>query len=196
MNYFNHLKTVLTHKKWVNKYCKMAGIPWRGIKHDLSKFSNIEFKESCKYWTGNRSPIDNCKDENGYSKAWQHHKGRNTHHWEYWIDNIGDGHPNAILMPYEDCVEMICDFLGAARAYMGSNFTYTKEYEWWLEKRKHVLMHPVVKEFVDVVFIFLKKYHTNPKAIINEEFLSGTYKQLVQQYRTEHPHDWQKGPSL
>ena len=111
MNYFNHLKTVLTHKKWVNRYCRMAGIPWRGIKHDLSKFSNIEFKESCKYWTGNRSPIDNCKDENGYSKAWQHHKGRNTHHWEYWIDNIGDGHPNAILMPYEDCVEMIFDFI-------------------------------------------------------------------------------------
>ena len=99
-------------------------------------------------------------------------------------------------MPYEDCVEMICDFLGAARAYMGSNFTYTKEYEWWLEKRKHVLMHPVVKEFVDVILVFLKKYHTNPKAIINEEFLSGTYNQLVQQYRSEHPHDWQKGPSL
>lgn len=68
-NYINHLNTVLTHKKYVFKYCKMAGIPWRGIKHDLSKFTPIEFIKSAHYWTGNRSPIDNCKDINGFSKA-------------------------------------------------------------------------------------------------------------------------------
>ena len=28
-NYINHLNTVLTHKKYVFKYCKMAGISGR-----------------------------------------------------------------------------------------------------------------------------------------------------------------------
>ena len=26
------------------------------------------------------------KEIQGYSLAWQHHKGHNPHHWEYWLD--------------------------------------------------------------------------------------------------------------
>ena len=29
---------------------------------------------------------------------------------------------------------MICDYLGAARAYMGKNFSYKTEYAWWQKK--------------------------------------------------------------
>ena len=32
----------------------------------MSKFSYIEFSESIKYYTRDRSPIENCKDENHY----------------------------------------------------------------------------------------------------------------------------------
>lgn len=83
-NIKNHLKTVLTHKKYVMKYCFKAGLYWQGIVHDLSKFSPTEFWESVKYYQGTRSPIDACKEENGMSLAWLHHKGRNKHHYEYW----------------------------------------------------------------------------------------------------------------
>lgn len=38
-----HFKTVLTHKYYVFKNCVVAGMPLRGILHDLSKFSPIEF---------------------------------------------------------------------------------------------------------------------------------------------------------
>jgi hypothetical protein len=151
-HFWNHLNTILTHKKYVFKYCCIAGIPWRGIKHDMSKFSPIEFNESIKYWSGDRSPIDNCKDVNGYSVAWQHHKGRNTHHWEYWIDNIDngeEGHPTAILMPFEDCLEMICDYLGAGNAYQGDKWSPKSQLDWWNWKKKHCLMHPVVYAFVE-----------------------------------------------
>lgn len=68
-NIINHFKTVCKHKYYVGKYCFIAGIPWRGIKHDLSKFSPIEFFEGAKYYQGDRSPIDACKEINGYSKA-------------------------------------------------------------------------------------------------------------------------------
>lgn len=26
------------------------------------------------------------REDKGYSAAWLHHKGRNKHHYEYWID--------------------------------------------------------------------------------------------------------------
>ena len=42
----NHWKTIHTHRKWARNYCFLAGIPWRGLFHDLSKYSPIEFFES------------------------------------------------------------------------------------------------------------------------------------------------------
>ena len=78
---WEHFKLITTHKTYVFRNCVKAGIIWRGIKHDLSKYSPTEFKESIKYFTGTDSPINACKKANGWSKAWMHHKGRNTHHF-------------------------------------------------------------------------------------------------------------------
>ena len=74
-NIIKHFKLICTHKKYVFLNCKKAGLFWAGIKHDLSKFSPIEFLESVKYYDGTKSPIDVCKQKHGYSKAWLHHKG-------------------------------------------------------------------------------------------------------------------------
>lgn len=128
-----HFKKILQHKYWVFKYCCKCGLVWRGIKHDLSKFSPTEFFESVKYYKGTSSPIDECKKINGVSYAWQHHKGRNDHHYEYWIDNIDNG-GTMIEMPVDCAVEMLCDFLAAGRAYSGEKFTYKGELKWWIDK--------------------------------------------------------------
>lgn len=147
-NTFRHLGKILKHKYWVFYYCCKAGIPWRGIKHDMSKFSPTEFWESVRYYQGTRSPIDACKEDKGVSKAWMHHKGRNTHHYEYWQDNFDKG-GQPVQMPYKDAVEMLCDYLGAGRAYMGKDFTYQKEYEWWGNKiSKPIAMHPNTLDFI------------------------------------------------
>ena len=139
MNYiqkfFGHLKTVTKHKYWVWYYMNKCGLKWgwRGLWHDMSKFSPTEFWESVKYYSGTRSPIDACKEDKGVSMAWMHHKGRNPHHYEYWMDNFDKGgEPKE--MPWRYKVEMICDYLAAGRAYMGKNFSYKAEYEWWLKK--------------------------------------------------------------
>ena len=87
LNVFRHIKTVMTHKFYVFIFACKAGIPFRGLVHDMSKFSPSEFFESVKYYQGNGSPISAAKKENGYSKAWLHHKGRNKHHWQYWYDS-------------------------------------------------------------------------------------------------------------
>lgn len=150
-NFFGHLKTILTHKYWVFYYCYRCDIPWQGLKHDLSKFSPIEFFESVKYWSGTSSPIDASKKANGHSMAWLHHKGRNKHHYEYWQDNFNNG-GTPIQMPFKYATEMLCDFLGAGRAYMKDNFTFQKEYEWWRSKiNQPIAMHPQTKLFIDMI---------------------------------------------
>ena len=61
-------------------------------------------------------------------------------------------------MPFIYAVEMLCDYLGAARAYWGKDFTYAAEYNWWREKRKIAKMHPDTKNFITYVLRELAKY--------------------------------------
>ena len=149
MKWFKHLKTVLTHKYWVWTFGRKFGIGWQTFWHDMSKFNPIEFGESVKYWTGTRSPIDVCKEKNGVSMAWMHHKGRNPHHYEYWQDNFDmGGHP--VKMPDKYRKEMLCDYLAAGRAYKGKAFTLHDEYAWWRNKKsKPLAMHPSTFEYID-----------------------------------------------
>ena len=188
-NIFNHWKTVRTHRKWVRRYCFRAGIPWRGLTHDLSKYSPIEFLESARYWVGTSSPINEAKKDLGISYAWQHHKGRNTHHWAYWVDKISEGsyvHP----MPENDFIEMVCDFLGAGRAYSGKNFTYKGEYEWWQKdkEKNNKGMNEVNKKMIDIIFSDLaiaenpeahnmtREMVLTPEELINSDYIRTVYR--------------------
>lgn len=152
-NILGHWKTVRTHRKWVRYYCRLAGIRWRGWKHDLSKYSPTEFFESARYWTGISSPINEAKKQQGYSRAWLHHRGRNPHHWAYWADNFSEG-MIVYPMPRDDFVEMVCDFLAAGQAYNGIYFTYGGEHAWWLKDRErgNSGMNPKNKLMLDIIF--------------------------------------------
>lgn len=147
----NHFNKIRTHRKWVRHYGKMMGLSkWQAWTHDLSKYSSIEFFESVKYYQGDRSPIDACKEANGVSYAWMHHKGRNPHHYEYWQDNFDRG-GTPVMMPYKYAIEMLCDYLAAGRAYMEDKFTYKGELEWWYKKRQNCAMHLHTKWFISLV---------------------------------------------
>lgn len=159
-----HLKTVVIHKYYVGKYCFVFGLYWRGITHDLSKFSLKEFIESCRYYTGERSPIDLCKEVNGASMAWLHHRGRNYHHWEMWVDNFQDG-MTPIKMPFDCALEMFCDFMGAGKAYWKDKFTLQSEIDWWNNKREKVIMHESTKKLIDYLFKELKYQEGNLKGM-------------------------------
>lgn len=164
-----HFKKICQHKRWVFHYCRMFGITWRGIKHDLSKFSPTEFFESAKYYVGTKSPIDVCKSVNGFSKAWLHHKGRNTHHYEHWQDNFDNG-GGPIVMPFEDSLEMLADYLGAGKAYMGIRFTFENEYNWWTNKLNNpIAMHSVNKRFITLCLRNLMKSNAKGSDIPPEQ---------------------------
>ena len=89
-NAWNHLKTITEHKWLVMQGCFKLGLYKQGILHDLSKYTPEEFWTGVLYYQGNRSPNAAEKEVVGYSRAWLHHKGRNKHHYEYWIDLEAD----------------------------------------------------------------------------------------------------------
>ena len=148
-NAIKHFK-LITHHKWVVfKLCCKVGEPWRGLMHDLSKYSITEFKASIKYYTGTHSPITGEKQEKGYSEAWLHHKGRNKHHSEYWIDYAApDVTP---IMPYKYAAEMICDKLAAGIIYQGKNWTKEYELSYWEKEKDKIQINPKMKNFVTEV---------------------------------------------
>jgi len=117
------------HKLYVMKFCFKCGIYKRGLLHDLSKFGPTEFLNSAKYYTGTRSPIDIEKEEKGYSLAWLHHRGKNPHHWEYWIDNLGSYENKPCKIPKEYIVEMLCDWISAGIVYSNKKPDYNKPYK-------------------------------------------------------------------
>ena len=85
-NGWNHFRTITKHKRAVMQGCFKVGLYRQGLMHDLSKYTPEEFRTGVLYFQGNRSPNAAEKEELGYSRAWLHHKGRNKHHYEYWID--------------------------------------------------------------------------------------------------------------
>lgn len=177
-----HFVKVNVHKFHVAKYCFAAGLYKQGILHDISKFSPVEFVESVKYYQGDSSPILAAKEDMGYSLAWQHHKGRNLHHYEYWQDDFDHGgHP--LQMPFEYALELVCDYLGAGEAYMGDAFSFQAEYDWWVDKKsKPIAMHPQTMLFVDAMLTQVKDENsTVPLRKTNAQSLYDKAEKLYQE---------------
>jgi hypothetical protein len=141
---------LITHHRWiVFKLCCKIGEPWRGFLHDLSKYSPTEFWESAKYYVGNHSPITESRKDKGYSEAWLHHKGRNKHHSQYWVDiNAPEVTP---VIPYKYAAEMICDKLAAGIIYQGKEWTKESELSYWEDEREKIEINSKTKDFITAV---------------------------------------------
>ena len=144
-----HFKTVSEHRRLVRNYCFRLGLYRQGLMHDLTKYSPTEFWRGAKYWQGTRSPNNKEREVTGVSRAWLHHKGRNKHHFEYWIDyminedgTVGfGGNP----MPKKYIAEMFCDHIAACRVYMGDKYTDASAYDYYMKgtaTRVGPLIHP------------------------------------------------------
>lgn len=118
-----HFVTITKHRHLVMKHCKKAGILSQGLLHDLSKYSPAEFIPGARYYYGTKSPNEGERKENGYSLAWMHHKVRNKHHFEYWVDyNINSKKNEPVEMPVKYVAEMFCDRVAASKIYNPSSY--------------------------------------------------------------------------
>ena len=141
-----HFKTITEHRNLVCKYCLRLGLVWQGLTHDLSKYAPVEFWRGAKYYQGNRSPNDAERMDTGMSLAWLHHKGRNRHHFEYWIDYMitPDGHVTygGNRMPLRYVAEMFCDRIAASKVYQRDAYTDASPYDYFVRSKAELLIHP------------------------------------------------------
>ncbi len=148
MHPWRHFKTITRHKWMVLKYCFRVGLYRQGLLHDLSKYSPTEFLVGCRYYQGYRSPNNGEREERGVSTAWLHHKGRNRHHFEYWVDYaLGtDTVIAGVPMPRRYIVEMVMDRISACRNYSGDTYTDAAPLEYFLKNKDRLwFMHKTTK---------------------------------------------------
>ena len=135
---WGHFSTITAHKIKVGQLCFRCGLYKQGLLHDLSKYSWVE-KE---------------KETIGYSLGWLHHKGRNKHHWEYWVDMGKDG-MQGTAMPVNYVVEMFCDRVTATKIYQKDKYTDQAPYEYYLRGRHRYMMHPDTHQLLETMLKML-----------------------------------------
>ncbi len=164
--FFAHFKTITHHRHLVMKACFSVGLYKQGLLHDLSKYSPTEFFVGVKYYQGNMSPNNAERKDKGVSLAWLHHKGRNKHHFEYWIDYGLEGNHcmTGMPMPVNYVVEMYCDRVAACKNYQKEKYTDSSALEYFERGRDKYMMND---KTYDLIYHLLKYLAENGEAATN-----------------------------
>lgn len=155
---WKHFKTITYHKILVARGCFKIGLYKQGILHDMSKYSPEEFWVGARYYQGTRSPNDAEREAKGYSAAWLHHKGRNKHHYEYWIDyskKAGPGKMLPVAMPDRYIAEMVMDRIAACKVYKGDAYTDSSPLEYYERGCQNHLMHEYTRQTLEKILRML-----------------------------------------
>lgn len=152
--HLKYLSYVLRHKWFVFVAACKLGIPWRGLVHDLSKFSPAEWFPYVEHFHGKKAKA--WRDNTGYYKptdtgdpafdvAWLHHANHNDHHWQYWTQ-VEDDQKSVKVHPMPDARrrEMLADWRGAGRA-QGKPDTLA----WYTKNRDKMLLHPDTRAWIE-----------------------------------------------
>ena len=157
MNGWRHFWTITSHKILVLKGCFRVGLYKQGILHDLSKYGWEEFRVGIRYYQGTRSPNNAEREALGYSSAWLHHKGRNKHHYEYWIDYPVEGEKvlSGMRMPEKYVVEMFVDRIAACKIYKKEKYTDHSPLEYYQAGLAYTILHEDSKKLLETLLYML-----------------------------------------
>lgn len=156
--FFGHLHTINHHRFLVMKMCFKCGMYKQGLLHDLSKYSPSEFIPSVKYYQGYRSPISKEKEVVGYSECYLHHKGRNKHHWEYWVDRLPHTTELYVFpMPYRYMLESVLDRISASKTYKKDEYTDAEPYNFFMNSMEYTLINPENAKQMSELLLYLKE---------------------------------------
>ena len=100
----------------------------------------LEFRKYGLYWRGLTHDL---------SKFWLTEFNNSVKYYR-------EGEVTIIPMPFLDCIEYICHYYVAGKAYKGKDYTYYDELLWFRNKIKpngklHMAMHPYTAEFIHSV---------------------------------------------
>ncbi|MCD8018015.1 MAG: DUF5662 family protein [Clostridiales bacterium] len=183
MDFFGHLRTINHHKVLVTKTCFRVGLYWQGLMHDLSKYSPIEFIPGVIYYQGDRSPINREKELKKCSKGWLHHKGRNPHHFEYWIDYSFAPEGAGLVgmkMSKKYVAEMVIDRICASKNYQKEKYTDRSALDYYKNGRKMML--------IDEETDFLTTYLLTMLAEKGEDYLFHYMKNVLLKHKNRDYH--------
>lgn len=161
MKTWQHFRTITYHKYLVMKGCFRVGLYWQGLTHDLSKYEPAEFWVGAKYYQGTRSPNNAEREAKGYSAAWLHHKGRNRHHYEYWIDYSMkeiEGGMQPAPMPVRYVIEMFMDRIAASKVYNKGHYTDQHPLQYFRSGKNVNLIHPKTYRQLEILLTMLAEY--------------------------------------
>ncbi len=161
MNPIGHFKTITEHKLLVMEHCFKMGLYKQGLLHDLSKYTPTEFLVGAKYYQGTRSPNNAEREEKGYSASWLHHKGRNKHHFEYWIDYSLEDTEHAMSgmrMPRKYVAEMLADRIAASKVYNRGTYTQHDPLAYFKKGKAHYMIHPKTEKELEFMLRYLDRY--------------------------------------
>ena len=162
---WQHFKTITYHRYLVAKGCFAVGLYYQGLTHDLSKYSPSEFMVGVRYYQGDRSPNNAEREEKGYSSAWLHHKGRNKHHYEYWIDYSAVEIPGGFKpaqMPRRYVVEMFMDRIAASKVYNGADYKDSDPLTYFSRGKGKGFLHPKTEALLELMLMMLARYGEKP----------------------------------
>lgn len=181
MKAIRHFITITHHKILVMQGCFRIGFYKQGLLHDMSKYSPTEFLVGCRYYKGYMSPNNAERADRGYSSAWLHHKGRNKHHLEYWIDYaVSNGDDKAhtkmegMKMPIRYVCEMFIDRVSASKNYQKEKYTDKSALEYYEKSVDHYMIHPDTKAMLEYLLVMLSvKGEEYTYSYIKKEVLKG-----------------------
>ena len=157
MKALEHFKTITHHRHLVMGYCFKLGLYKQGLLHDLSKYAPVEFLVGCRYYQGDRSPNNAEREATGVSMAWLHHKGRNKHHFEYWIDFAINPREGLVGMPMPTryVLEMFCDRISASKNYNRDTYNDSFPLAYYNKNKDYYVMHPDTRELLEKLLTML-----------------------------------------
>ena len=134
--HLQYLAYLLRHKALVLGECARCGLRRRGLVHDLSKFRPSEWGPYVERFHGDGGGGE------AFSRAWQHHANRNSHHWQYWV--MGSvGKDRVLDMPAQDVREMVADWIAMGRARS------TCARQWYESNRGQMVLSPRTQQEVE-----------------------------------------------
>lgn len=174
MHIWGHFSTITKHRNMVMRLCFKIGLYRQGLLHDLSKYSFTEFWRGCRYFQGNRSPNNYEREVTGVSLSWLHHKGRNRHHFEYWLDydKNNPGGVVGMIMPRRYISEMFCDRVAACRVYEKGDYSDSSAAEFYYKGLGRYLMNQKTRNELSFLLEMLSvKGEGETLAYIKNEYL-------------------------
>lgn len=182
-NAIGHMKTINHHKKLVMQGCFRLGLYGQGLLHDLSKYTWPELRIGIRYFRDDQSPHNGEREKYGYSTAWLHHKGRNKHHAEYWIDYTTgpDKHVAGMKMPVKYLIEMFVDRISASKNYRADEYKDTDPLEYYEKRKSYMIVHDDTRRQLEFLLHMLaEKGEDETFAYIRKHILRNNHMEKLQ----------------